>query len=232
VLEQIAKNGAEGRPWREAIPVHPAAELFPLLAPGELRELAQDIKKNGMVNPVVLTADGKQLVDGRSRLDACELVGVPIFNRIDGSPLHHQCLAPGDDPHERAVSLNIRRRHLTTEQKREVIAKFMKARPELSDRQIAKHAMVSPTTVAVVRASNVQPGHKPETERLEASGRKARGHKPGTIVKKPTITVVPPTARPPDGPPGQKYSAAPTDGFHLFDLAHNRIDSIAEIMVA
>ena len=34
--------------WRDAIPIHPAADLLPLMSPDELRELADDIKKNGL----------------------------------------------------------------------------------------------------------------------------------------------------------------------------------------
>lgn len=63
----------------------------------------------------------------------------------------------------------------TSAQKREAIAEALTADAGRSDRQIAKTVGVSPTTVASVRASNVQFGH---TERLEASGRRARGRKP------------------------------------------------------
>jgi hypothetical protein len=34
--------------WRDLIKVHPAAELFPLMAPEELKALAEDIKANGL----------------------------------------------------------------------------------------------------------------------------------------------------------------------------------------
>jgi hypothetical protein len=33
--------------WHEHLEIHPAAELFPLMSPAELKELADDIKKNG-----------------------------------------------------------------------------------------------------------------------------------------------------------------------------------------
>lgn len=61
------------RQWREVLPPHSAAELFPLLPPDELVELAEDIKKHGMQEAIVLTADCKQLVDGRNRLDNMEV---------------------------------------------------------------------------------------------------------------------------------------------------------------
>jgi hypothetical protein len=34
--------------WRDHLPVHPAADLFPLMSESELRELGEDIKANGL----------------------------------------------------------------------------------------------------------------------------------------------------------------------------------------
>jgi integrase len=39
--------------WREVIKIHPAADLFPLMSPEELRVLGNDIKANGMHQPPV-----------------------------------------------------------------------------------------------------------------------------------------------------------------------------------
>ncbi len=41
----------------------------------ELKELAEDIKKNGLLEDITLTLDGS-LLDGNSRWDACELAGI------------------------------------------------------------------------------------------------------------------------------------------------------------
>lgn len=61
---------------------HPAAELFPLLNDAELKDLADDIKKNGLLEPIV-TYEG-MLLDGRNRLRACELAGIqPRFIALD-----------------------------------------------------------------------------------------------------------------------------------------------------
>jgi DNA-binding Lrp family transcriptional regulator len=56
------------------------------------------------------------------------------------------------DPYEFVVSANIHRRHLTTEQRLELVDKFVKANPEKSDRQIAETVKASPTTVGKRRA--------------------------------------------------------------------------------
>lgn len=90
--------------------VHPAAELFPMLADDELRELAEDIRAHGLHEPLWVWDDperGPVLLDGRNRLAACKLAGVKPTTRT-----YH-----GDDPVTFVISENVRRRHLTAMQK-------------------------------------------------------------------------------------------------------------------
>jgi hypothetical protein len=92
--------------------VHPVADLFPMLADDELRELAADIRQRGLLQAVVLDGEGRVL-DGRNRLAACKLAGVePEFTTYNG-----------DDPDGYALSVNIARRHLTKGQQAMVAAK-------------------------------------------------------------------------------------------------------------
>ena len=91
------------------IPVHPHADIFPMLAESELAELANDIAENGLREPLVLqVVEGVDtLIDGRNRRAACALVhvepGVRYLN--------------GEDPTAYIFSTNIARRHLTAGQK-------------------------------------------------------------------------------------------------------------------
>jgi hypothetical protein len=88
--------------------VHPAAEAFPMLPADELQALADDIKANGLFHPIMLSAEGIELVDGRNRLAACGIAGVePKFAR----------LAKDVDPRSYVVSANVTRRDLTKGQK-------------------------------------------------------------------------------------------------------------------
>jgi hypothetical protein len=155
---------ASSKSWRDVLPVHPAAELFPLMSESELKELGEDIKKNGLTSPIVLwQADPKereQLLDGRNRLDAIESVtGKPVEI---GAP----SLMAGDDflalnrvitldksvePYAYVISANYHRRHLDAEGKRKAIEALLKATPEKSNRQIAETVKASHVTVGAVR---------------------------------------------------------------------------------
>jgi hypothetical protein len=101
------------------------------------------------------------LLDGISRLDAIEIatgspvtVGAPSI--IAGEHFRASdkviVLDKSVDPYTYVISINLHRRHLTAEQKRELIAQLLKATPEKSDRQIAETVKASPTTVGTVRA--------------------------------------------------------------------------------
>jgi transposase len=139
--------------WRDTVPIHPAADMFPLMSKDELEELATDIKKNGFRNKVAVwdSDNGPILLDGRNRLDAAELAGIPLFDRHGRVDVPHQHYAPPSDPYALVISFNIHRRHLTADQKRELIAKLLKHDPGKSDRQVAKTVGVHHETVAAVR---------------------------------------------------------------------------------
>jgi len=73
----------QAQSWRDTLPVHPAAALFPRMSSDELRELGKDIRKNGLRSSIALWQPDKGasalLLDGISRLDAVEVeLGRPI----------------------------------------------------------------------------------------------------------------------------------------------------------
>jgi len=158
--------------WRDSLPIHPAAELFPLMPPDELRVLGEDIMKNGLRSPIVLwRADDKTpavLLDGRNRLDAIEMA--------PGSPVEVRNVVVLDhttDPYAFVISTNIHRRHLTAEKKRELIANLLKAQPDRSDRQIAATVKADHKTVGAVRTGLEARGEIPHVgNRQDSKGRK------------------------------------------------------------
>jgi hypothetical protein len=96
--------------------VHPVAELFPMLSDDELNELADDIKLNGLLQPIVLDEKG-DLVDGRNRLEACRRAKVkPIYASLNGI-----------DPIAYIFSSNHKRRHMKQSQRAMLAAKTRKA---------------------------------------------------------------------------------------------------------
>lgn len=83
--------------------LHPAASLFPAMSESEINALADDIERNGLIEPIVLH-EGK-ILDGRNRLIACGIADVaPRYTEWDGT---------GGSPTLYAVSRNKLRRHLT-----------------------------------------------------------------------------------------------------------------------
>jgi ParB-like chromosome segregation protein Spo0J len=93
-------------------PFHPLANVFPLLKGCQFDELVGDIRLNGLNQPIVLF-DGAVL-DGRNRLRACVVAGVP----------HRTVTFDGPDPIAHVVSVNLRRRHLSTSQRAMVAAEL------------------------------------------------------------------------------------------------------------
>jgi ParB-like chromosome segregation protein Spo0J len=95
---------------------HPIASIWPLLGEPELQELAEDIKTNGLHNPIWRHRDGR-IIDGRNRWLACRRAGVDCprttYEGQDGPALVAF-----------VVSLNDKRRHLTTDQRAAIAAEI------------------------------------------------------------------------------------------------------------
>jgi len=168
--------------WRDVLPIHPAAELFPMMSEQDLRQLGADISKRGLLEGVAVL-DGA-LLDGRNRLDAMELVGMKVLagNKLDVAHRNVQ----GVDPYDFIVSKNIHRRHLSPEQKRELIAQLLTATPEKSNRQIAETVKVDHKTVASVRAEKRATGEIPQLTKTvgkDGRARKRPKHRQPTTIK-------------------------------------------------
>jgi hypothetical protein len=100
----------EGTPLNYRI--HPAAEMFPRMPGDEFVALKQDIRANGLIEPIWLLDD--QILDGRHRYYACQEVGVtPSFREYQG-----------DDAAAFVVSLNLKRRHLSESQRAAVAVRL------------------------------------------------------------------------------------------------------------
>ncbi len=151
---------------------HPIADLFPLLAGADLDALADDIRDNGLLHPIV--RHGGKILDGRNRFRACGLAGVePRFVDFDGP-----------DPLAFVVSANLHRRHLNESQRGMVAAKvatMTRGRqpietnvgiptfaPPVSQTQAAALLNVSRDTV--IRATNVMKKGGPRLRKAVEDG--------------------------------------------------------------
>lgn len=104
---------------REACPPtgvrwHPYADIFPWIEGPAFDELVEDIRRNGVHEPIVFL-DG-QILDGRNRYMAARKLGVE-YPRVEYE---------GDDPLGFVISLNLTRRHLSDSQRQVAGAKIAK----------------------------------------------------------------------------------------------------------
>jgi len=172
--------------WRDHLAVHPAAEAFPLLSEKELKELADDIERNDLRTDFVLWRSNNKgpsvLLDGRNRLDALAMLdrlalngAVLCIKRADGSLRDVMSFktVTGGDPEKLVDSLNLWRRHLSPEQRRDRIAALIKADPSKSNRQVAETVGVSHTHVNKVRAEMEKAGDvETVSTSIDTKGRK------------------------------------------------------------
>src|SRR5207253_1860194 len=127
---------------------HPLADLFPLMEGEDFDALVADIAANGLREKIDLY-QGK-IVEGRNRYLALQRLGIEpsadqkqyfrkaIYAHTVGGEIAPHEQSNDDRVRTYVISKNIHRRHLTAEQKRDLIAKVIAAKPEASDRQIAK----------------------------------------------------------------------------------------------
>ena len=91
---------------------HEAARLFPMMEETALQQLADDIRANGLIEPIVL--HDSKILDGRNRLAACQLAGV--------TPRFETASLNGTLPTVWVISKNLNRRHLTISQRAAIAA--------------------------------------------------------------------------------------------------------------
>lgn len=105
---------------------HPVANIFPMMSAEEFDALKADIATNGLVEPI-WTHENK-IIDGRNRYQVCEAVGIkPRFQKWSGEGSLVQFV----------VSLNLKRRHLTSSQKAVVAEEIEKLLAEEAKKNLS-----------------------------------------------------------------------------------------------
>ncbi|MBN8883002.1 MAG: ParB N-terminal domain-containing protein [Salana multivorans] len=130
-----------------------AATLFqnmPPLSPDEYAALEASIREHGVQVPILVDENGV-VIDGHHRKAISESLGIycPRKAVLDKTETEKRTLA---------LTLNLDRRHLNREQKRQIVEASVVADPQLSDREHARRTGVSHPTVAAIRSGLVAQG--------------------------------------------------------------------------
>jgi ParB-like chromosome segregation protein Spo0J len=92
--------------------IHPDALILPLMNPEEFKKFKENVRVNGLVDPIILF-QGK-IIDGRSRYNACKELGIDVWVRN---------WKGGINPVEYVLSKNYHRRHLAPVKKVKAVLK-------------------------------------------------------------------------------------------------------------
>ncbi len=130
---------------------HDLANLLPMIDAARFGELREDIRKNGILEPIKLF-EGR-ILDGRNRYKAAKEIGyafkVKDFETFEGTYVEAEAYV---------FSTNFLRRQLTASQRNEVIKAMILKYPNESNRQIARRCgLNSHSQVANVRERMKEP---------------------------------------------------------------------------
>ena len=132
---------------RSKKPVYEPVLKLPPLRYEDFTALKDNIAVNGVLVPILVDADGprRKIIDGNYRKQIADELG------YDCPEIVHPNLED-DEKRTLARALNLARRHLNADQKRELIADQLEETLDKSNRWIAKQLGVHHATVASVRA--------------------------------------------------------------------------------
>ncbi|MCC2030647.1 ParB N-terminal domain-containing protein [Microbacterium allomyrinae] len=157
-------------------------QTMPPLADDELEALERSIVAHGIQVAVLVDEQGV-LIDGHHRKAIAERLGLDVPTQIRAGLTEAEKVAL-------SISLNLDRRQLTRDQKRDIIAASLKADPSASNREHARITGASHVTVAAVRADLVATG---QVDQLDKT-RGADGRERTTTPTRSTVTVLNPAS--------------------------------------
>lgn len=179
-------------------------QFLPRLSDDEYQSLEDSIREHGVQVPIVID-ENRSIIDGHHRAEIAERLGIecPRKFALDLTDEQKRTLA---------LSLNLDRRHLSREQKRQLIASSVKADPHLSNRQHAERTGVDHKTVGSVRNHLEATGEIPQSEvRVSADGHIRPATQPARPTPEPpAIDIDRPTPRAVVGIDGKTYPARST----------------------
>lgn len=200
VFRGQAKESASDCRTGESRTRHSLSAAFGDMSPEEFDALVTDIKQHGLIQPIVVAKDDS-ILDGWHRYKACLAAGIkPRFE-----PFSYVIEPAAENVGNRAMTeaefvlaQNVHRRHLTPEQKRNVVAELLKANPQSSNRAIAEQVKVDHKTVGTVRGALVAGGEIPQLATATGKDGKVYAAKKAVTPKATAESPSTPDVRPPD----------------------------------
>jgi hypothetical protein len=165
----FARSNLPSRPYYlsegQELEFHDLACIFPMPSDHELEELAKDITKQGLLEPIVVYED--KILDGRCRYLACKKIDIPP----------HCVTGKIDNPLAYVLSRNLQRRHLNESQRVMIGAKIATNAPGTNrfNRQALSideaSALLNVSEKSISRAKTVLLNGEPDLVAAVESGR-------------------------------------------------------------
>lgn len=145
--------------------IHPLCEKFPAMPDEEFKALVEDMRINGQRDPIWVY--GKTLLDGKHRLEACEVLG----RKPDVREFHTK--HGPEEPQIKAfvLSKNFFRRHMTTGQRSLIAAELVTTNGAGQPKRITENSVITQeeaATAAGISIDSVQ-----QADKVLESGSKA-----------------------------------------------------------
>ena len=137
-------------------------QVMPPLTADEYAELKSDIQQRGVMVPVEYDEEGN-ILDGHHRIQICEELGITDFPKVIRTGMTEA------EKRTHARKLNMARRQLNQEQRRELIKEQLRETPEISDRQIATMLGTSQKAVKNLLSTNLDENGYPNATRTGLS---------------------------------------------------------------
>jgi hypothetical protein len=214
---------------------HPLGKMLPPMEEVEFWALTADIQANGLREAITLHQG--RVLDGWHRYRALWDLGgwlseISDRDRCQVEPKFEEFEGNDDDARAYVISRNIRRRHLSAEQRRDLLVKLIAAQPKKSDRAIAREAGVDHKQVSRARKRGESTGAiAPVEKRQGADGKTRSTKKRAPKAKKPAPAQVPraPAGKAPAPPPSERSDILVRDAWWAVAIANNNIESARQI---
>jgi len=155
----------------------PLFQFLPGLSDEEYRSLEDSIREHGIQVPILVDENGA-VIDGHHRKEIADRLGLDCPRRFAMELTETQ-------KRTLALSLNLDRRHLSREQRRELVAASLTADPQLSNREHARRTGANHETVAAIREPLVATGGIRQLDRTTGADGRER---PSTRASKDEVT--------------------------------------------